>query len=908
MSVHLHINKDVKPIVSPTRRIPFAIREKVEAELERLQRLDIIEPAKGATPWVSPIVAFPKPNNPEKIRLCVDMRLPNQAIERERHPQPTIDDLITDLNGARYFSKLDLNSAYHQLELDESSRYITTFTTHKGLFQYKRLNFGTSSASEIFQNTMQNVLSGIPGCRNISDDIIIFGGTKEEHDTTLRKVFEVTKQRNLRFTFDKCQFDQHELEFFGYIFSDRGISPSPVKVQAVKACAVPTNASEVRSFLGMIQYCSRFIPNLATISAPLRLLTRKDVPWEWTDKEQAAFDELKKLLTTNTVMGYFDPLKQTELYVDASPVGLGAILSQTTPGDNDRTILAYASRSLTDVETRYSQIEREALGIVYGVEHFRLYLFGREFTLITDHKPLELIYQNPKSHSSARLERLCLRLRDYQFTVRYRPGPENPADYLSRHPLPSDSTDTFVEEYVNFVGSSAIPVAMDIDEIRNATRSDPTLQQLIEIIQTNNWNILTHPETLGPDIDIEELHRFRKVRGEISISSEADLILRGTRVIMPKILRQRAVDLAHEGHQGLVKTKKLIREKVWFPQIDSLVESCVQKCLACQSVGQPNKPAPLETVEIPQHAWDTVYMDFLGPFPNGDLLLVVIDGRTRYPEVEIVLSTAATPTISCLERVFATHGLPNKAISDNGPPFTSYKVRNFMAENKINHHKITPLWPQGNAEAENFMKPLKKCIQAAYMENKSWRTELYKFLLNYRATPHSTTKIAPATALFGRTIRSKLPGLPATVENMDEINKKIDQEDKIAKQNRKLYADRRRVTKQPTFKIGSQVLVMQPKINKLTPRFNPNPYKVTAVNGTMITAARSNHSITRNCSHFKMYTGQSDCSSDDDMDFEPIALHQDGREEERNEHHDQIVERQYPARRRERPIYYHEEQ
>ena len=184
------------------------------------------------------------------------------------------------------------------------------------------------------------------------------------------------------------------------------------------------------------------------------------------------------------------------------------------------------------------------------------------------------------------------------------------------------------------------------------------------------------------------------------------MILRGTRVIMPKTLRQRAVDLAHKGHLGNVKTKKLISEKVWFPQIDSLVESCIQKCLACQSVGQPNKPAPLETVEIPQHPWDTVYMDFLGPFPNGDLLLVVIDGRTRYPEVDIVRSTAATPTISCLERVFATHGLPNKAISDNGPPFTSYKVSNFMAENKINQHKITPLWPQGNAEAENFMKPL----------------------------------------------------------------------------------------------------------------------------------------------------------------------------------------------------------
>ena len=190
-----------------------------------------------------------------------------------------------------------------------------------------------------------------------------------------------------------------------------------------------------------------------------------------------------------------------------------------------------------------------------------------------------------------------------------------------------------------------------------------------------------------------------------------------------------------------------------------------------------------------------------------------------------------------------------------------------------------------------------------------------KFLLNYRATPHSTTKVAPATALFGRTICSKSPGLPQTVENMDKINKQIDQVDKTAKQHRKLYADRRRVTKKPTFKIGSHVLVnqrLQPKINKLTHRFNPNSYKVTAVNGTMIAAVRSNHSITRNCSHFKLYTGQSDFRSDDELDFEPIALHQDGREEKRNEdhvaNHDQIVERQYPARMRERPIYYHEKQ
>lgn len=205
----------------------------------------------------------------------------------------TVYDLIIDLNGAHYFSKLDLNLANHQLELDETSWYITTFTTNKGLFRYKCLNFGTSSGRKSFQNTMQSVLSGIPGCRHI----IIFGGAKKEHDTALPKVFKVMKHRKLRFTFDKCQFYQPKLEFFGLIFFDRGILPSPVKIQAVQACAVPKNASEVKSFLGMIPYYARFIHNLAKISCPLRLLTRKDAKWAWTDKEQAGFDELNELLT-----------------------------------------------------------------------------------------------------------------------------------------------------------------------------------------------------------------------------------------------------------------------------------------------------------------------------------------------------------------------------------------------------------------------------------------------------------------------------------------------------------------------------------------------------------------------------------------------------------------------------------
>jgi hypothetical protein len=450
-------------------------------------------------------------------------------------------------------------------------------------------------------------------------------------------------------------------------------------------------------------------------------------------------------------MSYFDPGKHTELHVDASPFGLGAILTQTTPGHNDSKVIAYASRSLTETESKYSQIEREALAIVFGIEHFHLYLYGHEFTLITDHKHLELIYQNPGSRPSARLERWCLRLQDYTFQVKYRPGPTNPSDYLSRHPLPNYyDTNTckkpnLADDHIRFIAQNVVPIALGIEQLRKAVKQDSTLQALIEILQNNTWNSLaTKQPADNTDIDLDELKAFKKIQHELSLTPVVDLILRGNRLVIPKQLRKQVIQLAHEGHQGLVKTKKLIREKVWFPGIDALAAKAVKDCLACQSVGQPAKPAPLNLLPIPLQAWDTIYVDFLGPLPSKDLLLVVIDGRTRFPEVAIVRSTNAKSTITSLNRIFATHGLPRKIISDNGPPFQSEEFRHYMITNGITHHKITPLWPQANAEAETFMKPLTKCLQTAVIDNKDWKLELQLFLLNYLATPHCTTKVPAA--------------------------------------------------------------------------------------------------------------------------------------------------------------------
>ena len=336
-----HIDPDVQPRQQPHPRIPFHVWQDVEKELERLKNLDIIEKVTGSTPWVSPIVVVLKSSG--QVRLCMDMREANKAVTRERHLMPTIDDLVADLNGATVFSKLDLSSRYHQLKVKPESCHITTFSTHVGLRRYKRLMFGINAASEIFQNAIEEILTGLPGCKNISDDIIVF-------------VF--------------------------------------------------------KSLLGMAQYVSRYVAEYATITAPLRALTKKETPWQWSTEQQHAFDKLKDSLTKSHVMSYFNPAQETKVIVDASPVCLGGILAQ------DGKIISYASRALSNVESRYSQTERELLAIVWALEHFHLYLYGTEIT--TDHKPLLGIF-NTRKPTSARIDRWKPRLMPYNCHLVHRP-------------------------------------------------------------------------------------------------------------------------------------------------------------------------------------------------------------------------------------------------------------------------------------------------------------------------------------------------------------------------------------------------------------------------------------------------------------------------------------------------------
>ena len=422
----LHVDPEVTPVAQKPRRVPFALREKVAAKVEDLIAKDIVEWVDGPTSWVSAVVVAPKSEG--DIRLCIDMRKANQAIIHERIPIPTIDEVVENVNGSAMFSKLDRCLGFHQIELDEESRDITTFATHEGLFQYKRLSFAVNSAPEKYQQIVRQVVSDIEGVQNIADDLIVHGKSIEEHYQSLHKVLQRLEEKNLTLSPMKCEFRMDKVVFMGLLLSKYGIGPREERVCAVHEAAQPTTPTEVRSFLGMVGFSARFIPNFATLAEPLQATSRQGVPWG--NEQEASFKELKRQLASAPILAYFDKDAHTRVIVDASPVGLGAVLVQEKNGES--RAVCYASRSLSQVERRYSQTEKEALALVWVCECFNLYLYRLQtFDLVTDREALKVIYSRG-SKPSARIKYWVLRLQPYNYKVCCVKSRDNIADALSR--------------------------------------------------------------------------------------------------------------------------------------------------------------------------------------------------------------------------------------------------------------------------------------------------------------------------------------------------------------------------------------------------------------------------------------------------------------------------------------------
>ena len=544
----LHIDKTIQPVKAKQINHPLHLQQQIKEEVKRLLDAGIIEKVVNEpSEWLSETVVVAKKDS-AKVRLCVDMKAANRAIKRVNYQMPTIENIIQKTQGMKFFNKVDLMWAFQQIELDPACRYISRFRTPDGNYQYTRLFFGVNTASEVFHQKIEDCLQGLPAQMNAIDDIVVMGRTREESSKNVNLFFQRLSEKGLTVNPDKCMFDQTEIVFFGLKISPKGVSLCDQKIEALKAFKTPSNASELLSFLGLAVYASRWIKDLATLSEPLRQLTRKGVRWSWTVENQNILDQIKSSVIDS--IRQYDITWRTGLTVDASPVGISGVLTQTNPNNPKETgIVTCISRILSDTEKRYSQIEKEALAPVWAMERLSIYLLGHKFKLFVDNQAVAFIYKNPLSKPPARILRWQLRLTPYDFEVIHIPGKGNVADFLSRYPITSISDDWLSnEENVNSIVDYSLPKHISNKEIIEATDNDKALSKLRVMIQNSKFI------KNDPDVAV-----FGKVFETLALSTDGLIIKDGYQIVIPLVLQDKIFRIAHEGHLGIAKTKQLLR-------------------------------------------------------------------------------------------------------------------------------------------------------------------------------------------------------------------------------------------------------------------------------------------------------------------------------------------------------------
>ena len=749
-------------------------------ELERLQSDGVIQPVKHSD-WASPIVPVVKRDG--SIRICGDFKITvNQVANRDIYPLPRSEDLFNKLAGGQAFSKLDLSHAYQQIVLSEESRKLVTINTPLGLFQYNRLPFGVSAAPAIFQRTMETLLQGMEHLCVYIDDISITGATEEEHIKTLDEVLQRLETAGVRLKQSKCVFMKSEVEFLGHRVTQHGVQPTEDKVRAVNRAPIPTNVAQLRSFLGLMNYYSRFLPNLSSTLAPLYLLLQKSSSWFWGTEQQKAFESAKAQLSSDTLLVYYCGDKPLLLSCDASSYGLGAVLSHRMEDGSEKPI-AYASRTLAPAEKRYAQIEKEGLAIVFGVTKFRQYLLGREFTIISDHKPLLSLFSHTRSipqMASARILRWALTLSAYQYTISFKSGKTHcNADGLSRLPLPDTPSQVPLPGDTVLVLDRLSATPVSVSQIRTWTSRDPLLSRVRDFIQ-QGW-----PQSVDTSF-----RPFHSRRSELSVQDGC--LLWGSRVVIPPQGRALIMEEFHETHPGVSRLKSLARSYVWWPGMDSDLEEKVRRCAECQQNQKSPAKAPLHPWEWPERPWSRLHVDYAGPF-LGKMFLVIVDAYSKWLEVVITNSATSLTTIEQLRKLFAVHGLPELIISDNGPAFSSDEFKVFMKKNGIRHRQTAPYHPSSNGLAERAVQSFKLALKKN--TSGTLQQRLSDFLLYQHITPHTTTGRPPAELLMGRKLRSKLDLL------IPDVSIRV----QLSQERQKKYHDRG--TKSQEFETGDKVFV-----------------------------------------------------------------------------------------------------
>ena len=568
----------------------------------------------------------------------------------------------------------------------------------------------------------------------IVDDLLVWGKDDEEHDARLEQVLRRAREVNLKFNAKKCKIKQEEVPYVGHVLSKDGLKADPEKIRAVKEMKPPANTKELKTFLGFIQYLGKFMPNMASESAPLRELLEKNVAWHWDHLQEESFQKLKQTASSTPVLGYYDPSKLLCLSVDASSNGLGAVLLQ---GEKP---LAYASRALTPTQQRYAQIEKETLANVYGVQKFHQYIYGRTTDVETDHKPLQYILNKPLHEAPLRLQKMILVLQRYDLKVKYVPGSElSVADALCRAYLEETNESLIPDLEVNEVQLTAhLPISQErYSEFQQATAADPTLKALSTVVR-HGWPC--HKQELPLAV-----REYWSCRDEIS---EVDgLLFKAQKLIVPQSKRKEMLELIHESHQGIVKCKQRARDIVFWPGMSSQIEEKVSQCSLCAQFQRAQPREPMIIQDLPDRMWSKVGTDLFEY--NGVHYLLCVDYYSKWIEVAKLDNLTSGNIICHLKSQFARYGIPDELIGDNGPQYASSAFTDFSRSYGFVHTTSSSHFPQANGEAERAVQTIKNLLKKAQ--------DPYKALLNYRNTPLDGINLSPAQLLMGRRLKSSLP-------------------------------------------------------------------------------------------------------------------------------------------------------
>ena len=414
---NIRIDPTVKPATHVRRKVPIESKEAIDKELDYLIEEEIIMEQVEPTPWVSSVMFPMKPNG--EVRVCLDPSNLNEAIIREHHKPMTVEEIVHGLAGATVYTKADALKAFLQIHLTHEASLLTTFNSHQRCLHFLQMPFGDKLSQDVFQLWMDAILEQCPGVIGIHDDMVIFGVDQEDHDANLINLLNVCQKEGLVLNSKKLELQRESVTFFGAKYSTQGMHPDPKKVQGITEMTVPTEKQQLQSFLGMVNYMGTFIPNLSHHSEPLRAMLKKDNVFHWEEQQTRSFQKIKAIIAkaNETPLRYYDMTLPVTVQVDASLRGLGACLIQKHNREDQP--IAFASKSLTDEETRYANIERELLAIIFVCQWFSTYLLGRGFIAESDHKPLEMIAMKNLTNVPPCLQRMLLELQRYDVTIKY---------------------------------------------------------------------------------------------------------------------------------------------------------------------------------------------------------------------------------------------------------------------------------------------------------------------------------------------------------------------------------------------------------------------------------------------------------------------------------------------------------